>query len=547
MIHCSRRTPIKYDNQQKMTTMKPNAKNILLIAAVLIISSLSPAIAGGGVGSTAAVKTEIRNVPPFTGVDAGGAFNVYITKGEPIEVKVETDEEFLEKITTEVSNNVLYIKSKGIRNPGKLNIYITLPVLQYLNASGASSFKCEGVFEADEFTLEASGATNVSLAINVKTLKSNISGAADAKLSGRAAEHSSEVSGAGSLKAFDLETDNLTLDVSGAGDARVDVKGTANVHKSGAGSLRYKNKPQTENTKGSSVHDYKDGNMKGLVNVGGDSVVVDLGKIKIKRDEDEGLSTIKMGRHKMIVDDDGNVRFKREKRSNYFKGHWGGFDLSFNGFLNKDGNMDFTGAESYLDLYMPKSIGVHLNIYEQNVKIAPSGNFGFITGLGLEWHNYRFNKGVYLDEKADYLKGYIMEGIKIEKNKLVVSYLTLPLLFEVQRKGDNKLGDFHIAAGALLGVRLGAHTKVVFAEQQKDYTLVDPETGDVWKTLTSPREDTEKVYDDFKLNPFKADAMVRIGWGYINLFGTYSMTGLFRTNRGPELTPFAVGITLVGW
>jgi len=527
--------------------MKPNVKNIILLAVSVIIFGLNPATAVTTGNKTAAVKTEIREVPAFTGVDAGGAFNVYITKGEPIELKVETDEEFLEKITTEVSNNILSIKSKGMRNPSKLNIYITMPALSYLNASGASSFKCEGVFEADELVLEASGAANVNLAMSVKNLKSNISGAADVKLSGRAVEHTSEVSGAGSLKAFDLESENLTIGVSGAGDARVDVKGTANVNKSGAGSIRYKNKPETETTKGRSAQDYKDGSMKGLVNVGGDSVVVDLGKIKIKRDDEEGMSTIKMGRHKMIVDDDGNVRFKREKMTNYFKGHWGGFDLSFNGYLNKDGNMDFTGAESYLDLYMPKSIGVHLNIYEQNVKISPSGNFGFITGLGLEWNNYRFNKGVYLDEQSDNLKGYIMDGIKIEKNKLVVSYLTLPLLFEVQRKGDNKLGDFHFAAGALLGVRLGAHTKVVFAEQQKDYTLIDPETGTVWKTLTSPREDTEKVYDDFKLNPFKADAMVRVGWGYINLFGTYSMTGLFRSNRGPELTPFAVGITLVGW
>jgi hypothetical protein len=56
-----------------------------------------------------------------------------------------------------------------------------------------------------------------------------------------------------------------------------------------------------------------------------------------------------------------------------------------------------------------------------------------------------------------------------------------------------------------------------------------------------------KNRDDFHLHPFKMDATARIGWGWINLFGTYSLTSLFKEDKYPELYPFTAGITLTGW
>ena len=54
-----------------------------------------------------------------------------------------------------------------------------------------------------------------------------------------------------------------------------------------------------------------------------------------------------------------------------------------------------------------------------------------------------------------------------------------------------------------------------------------------------------KQFDSFNINPFRYDAMVRIGWGVINLYATYSMNTLFKEGGGPELYPFAIGITFL--
>ena len=43
------------------------------------------------------------------------------------------------------------------------------------------------------------------------------------------------------------------------------------------------------------------------------------------------------------------------------------------------------------------------------------------------------------------------------------------------------------------------------------------------------------------------DATARIGWGWVNVFATYSLTTLFKTDRGPELYPFSVGLTISDW
>ena len=52
---------------------------------------------------------------------------------------------------------------------------------------------------------------------------------------------------------------------------------------------------------------------------------------------------------------------------------------------------------------------------------------------------------------------------------------------------------------------------------------------------------------DYQLLPYRAAATVRIGYGGLNLFAEYALTPLFKDGKGPELTPFNVGLTIVGF
>jgi hypothetical protein len=77
-----------------------------------------------------------------------------------------------------------------------------------------------------------------------------------------------------------------------------------------------------------------------------------------------------------------------------------------------------------------------------------------------------------------------------------------------------------------MGWRIGSHSKNVYDDGNKE---------------------KEKNKDDFHMNPFKYQAIARIGWGVINLWGTYSLNTLFKDNEGPEVYPYSIGITLLSW
>jgi len=53
-----------------------------------------------------------------------------------------------------------------------------------------------------------------------------------------------------------------------------------------------------------------------------------------------------------------------------------------------------------------------------------------------------------------------------------------------------------------------------------------------------------KVKDDFNVNPFKYDLIARIGYGKFTMFGTYSLSTLFESGKGPVVYPFTAGISL---
>lgn len=96
-------------------------------------------------------------------------------------------------------------------------------------------------------------------------------------------------------------------------------------------------------------------------------------------------------------------------------------------------------------------------------------------------------------------------------------------MFEYFTSRDKKRA-FHVGAGALLGLRIGSHTKQKYELDGKTYK--------------------PKTYDDFNLNPFRYGFRVAVGYGGFNLFADYYASTLFKESKGPSLYPVAVGITL---
>lgn len=486
------------------------------------------------------VVREAREAGAFTQINIGGAFEAYLTIGEPIKVEVETREKYLADVQVQVKDGILSCSSKGIKNNSPLNIYITAPALEKIELHGAATLHTDGVLVGENLEIIVSGAADGDIRVDVQSLSTNASGAADIDIRGRAVNHSVQVSGAATLDARELESRFTDAKVSGAGTAKVNseqVTGST----SGAGEILANDEEWDEPDREDVVVDVDENGDTTIIRVPGKAIVVHEGDDSVK---------VRVGNRVIIVDEDGEVRTHRWK-DRKFNGHWAGFDIGLNGYVTPDFNMKFPKEYEYMDLRMEKSIAVNINFLEQNIPFTKNQKFGMVTGLGLGFNDYRFLHPTRLSMDSSYLVGYLDEDISIRKSKLSAMYLTLPVLLEFQTAPIYHKNGFHLSAGMIIGARLSSHTKKYYNELNTEFSVTqyNPETGqyEVAYTAISPDDPKTHVYGDWFLQPFKFDATVRVGWNFLNFWATYSVNSMFRKDKGPELYPWSAGITLVAF
>jgi opacity protein-like surface antigen len=210
-----------------------------------------------------------------------------------------------------------------------------------------------------------------------------------------------------------------------------------------------------------------------------------------------------------------------------FKGHWTGIELGLNNYLNKDYSMGPGTDAEYMSLNSSRSIDVNLNFVQHSFGII-GNRFGMVTGLGFEFYNYffRHNNTIVTNDQG-IIGSYPFDSIHLERSKLTMTFLTVPLLFEFQFPGHlNNSHRIRIAVGVIGGLKLGSHTKVVYEQN-----------GDKKK---------DKNHDDFSINPFRYGFTARLGYKHINIFSDFYPVPLFEKGKGPVLYPFSVGLAFVG-
>ena len=85
---------------------------------------------------------------------------------------------------------------------------------------------------------------DLELELEVDNIKAGISGSGSINLFGKADDFTATINGSGEINAFDLETKNVSVTISGSGDCRVNVSESLNTTISGSGDIYYKGRPQ---------------------------------------------------------------------------------------------------------------------------------------------------------------------------------------------------------------------------------------------------------------------------------------------------------------
>jgi hypothetical protein len=265
--------------------------------------------------------------------------------------------------------------------------------------------------------------------------------------------------------------------------------------------------------------------------VGQDLIIVEDGKADLKvRVGNRGLNILeslegegpkfefkKFDKHEddFIWNDDSDDEKARGR--SHFKGHWAGFEVGLNNYMVDDYSMTLPASIDYMALHSSKSVNISLNFSQ--LSLGLTRRIGIVTGLGLDWNNYRFDGDNNIQKGANGVIGIFDPGEVLKKSKLQTLYLNLPLLLEVQIPADNS--HLNIAVGPIGAIKLSSKSKIVY-------------------------EDGDKVEsdDDFSLNLLRYGATVRVGYENVQIYGTYYPTPLFKSGKTPggvNLFPFEIG------
>lgn len=268
--------------------------------------------------------------------------------------------------------------------------------------------------------------------------------------------------------------------------------------------------------------------------VGNDTIITETTDTVLKSDVDTAV--LRLGKRKIIIvdnkdkktiefpnryDDDEVFEFREEHR---FKGHWAGFEMGVNGFMDNNNSLTMSNDLEWFDLKQARSWNVNINFMQYSIGFG-TDKAGLVTGLGLEFNDYHFSNPITLKVENGITvpdSSYIIAGAKVDKSKLSTVNLTLPMLLEFQIPTGEHGHRIYMSAGVIGGLNIGSHTKVKYNDGKKD-----------------------KDRGDFNIATLRYGFTARLGYRGIRLFANYYPVALFEKDKGPEVYPYSIGLVLI--
>lgn len=414
----------------------------------------------------------------FTAIDLRGSLNAVYKLDSAWAIEVPED-----NVTTQwnLENKTLVLNGAGS------NIVVRSPDLEKINISGSGSLSAEDTMELHDLNIDISGSGKVKMNyVKAKNIEANMRGSGKIILGGSAQSLNANLAGSGKIITHKLNVDRSEVNVSGSGTASVWVSDSLTANIAGSGNLYYVSSPRTIN-----------------------QAIAGSGKI-------EPITP--------AIESELNSNSISVSTGNKSGTYWSGFELGFNGLYNSKSKFDTPDGYDFLEMIPEKSLAVNINFYEYEVKLIKRYVLAS-TGIGLSYNNYRFRKNMSLIPDTNALL-YTLDTMNLRKNKLTVSYATVPVLLTFNSSSNLKKA-FHITTGLLFSYKLGSHTKKVYNKDDK--------------------KEKDKTFDDFNIDPFRYDATIRIGYSDFTVFANYALSELFKSGKGPELHPWTIGISLLPW
>lgn len=241
---------------------------------------------------------------------------------------------------------------------------------------------------------------------------------------------------------------------------------------------------------------------------------------------------------------DGGLRVsdnKKMKKDRSVEVTFASVDVGFNTLID---NTDYTNPAAKNFLKVPQNLQ-NSNLFDlrtgksMNVNIWPVMGRGRLvktkhqkiyisTGVGLQVYNFRYNGDIdyvpNIPTGTTILPGITWDSVTdLRKNKLVVTYLSVPLNITFKTKMAHKLWLVY-GVGITGGYRISSYTKQVSGMYGK-----------------------KREHGNFNLEDFNSTVTAEFGLdNYFRLYASYQLTNMYKDVSGLDQQPFCIGLRFGG-
>ena len=193
-----------------------------------------------GEGSLVETTFEITN---FTGITLKCSGDVFISQGDFYSVTAKTQSNIVDKLDFRLDGDILEMDIDGCVRDITLDIFVTLPQLDFIKITGSGDVRGESEFSGETLRVRLTGSGSAVLDADYENIDAQITGSGDIFFSGICDRIDYKITGSGDINSFDLNTDEAFVEITGSGDAEVFVNELLNVKITGSGDVLFKGSP----------------------------------------------------------------------------------------------------------------------------------------------------------------------------------------------------------------------------------------------------------------------------------------------------------------
>jgi carbon monoxide dehydrogenase subunit G len=199
------------------------------------------------------ITTETRKLGSYHKISVHSSVDVYLTQGPEKEAIIEADDNFLHYIVLEEDGGTLTIRQKdniSFSNHHPIKIRLTAPNITELDLTSSGSINLVNTIDNEEsVTLSVTGSGDIKGDIHSPEVNADITGSGDITITGETRDIEYEGTGSGDFKAKSLKAENATINLTGSGNADVNVSAKLETNTTGSGDVYYYGNPQVTSNK----------------------------------------------------------------------------------------------------------------------------------------------------------------------------------------------------------------------------------------------------------------------------------------------------------